>query len=123
VYYVTDAEVEDGYLIVKRQLESYIEKYRVRMPALISVLMHLLQPRDVTLGNKLRAVTEKPIRVYTNNELQLNSLCTGLKGSPTIVAKTEFIGKIPRKQQVVQGKSPEEMVSWLISKLKEEKVI
>ncbi|MGC8569265.1 MAG: electron transfer flavoprotein subunit beta/FixA family protein [Nitrososphaeria archaeon] len=123
VYYVTDAEVEDGYLIVKRQLESYIEKYRVRMPALISVLMHLLQPRDVTLGNKLRAVTEKPIRVYTNNELQLNPLCTGLKGSPTIVAKTEFIGKIPRKQQVVQGKSPEEMVSWLISKLKEEKVI
>ncbi len=123
VYYVTDAEVEDGYLIVKRQLESYIERYRVRMPALISVLMHLLQPRDVTLRNKLRAVTERPIKVYTNNELQLNTLCTGLKGSPTIVAKTEFIGKIPRKQQVVQGKSPEEMVSWLISKLKEERVI
>ncbi|MDP8023864.1 MAG: electron transfer flavoprotein subunit beta/FixA family protein [Nitrososphaeria archaeon] len=123
VYYVTEAELQDGHMILTRQLETYVEKYRVKLPALISVLMHTLQPRDVTLKNKMKAVTQKPVKVYTNNELQLNTLCTGLKGSPTIVAKTEFIGKIPRKMQVIQGKTPEEMVSWLISKLKEEKVI
>ncbi len=123
VYYVTDAVLEDGSLVVTRQLESYVEKYRIKLPGLISVLMHSQQPRDVTLSNKLRFIKEKPIKVYTNNELKLNTLCTGLKGSPTIVAKTEFIGKIPRKQQIIQGKSPEEMVSWLLSKLKEEKVI
>jgi Electron transfer flavoprotein, beta subunit len=40
VYYVTEAEIQDGHMIVTRQLETYIEKYKVKLPALISVLMH-----------------------------------------------------------------------------------
>ncbi|MEM0145561.1 MAG: electron transfer flavoprotein subunit beta/FixA family protein [Conexivisphaerales archaeon] len=120
VYYVTEASLNDGTLIVKRQLESYTEKYRVKLPALITVLMHSHQPRPVTLENKLRAVIKKPIKMLTNNDLKLNIMCTGLRGSPTVVAKTEFIAKIPRKKEILKDKSPQETAAWLLSKLKEE---
>jgi len=120
VYYVTEASLDNGSLIVKRQLESYIETYRVKLPALITVLMHSQHPRPVTLNNKLRAVISKPIKTLTNNELKLNTLCTGLRGSPTVVAKTEFITKIPRKKEILKDKGPQEAAMWLLSKLKEE---
>ncbi|MGC8661065.1 MAG: electron transfer flavoprotein subunit beta/FixA family protein [Nitrososphaeria archaeon] len=120
VYYVTEASMDDGAMVVKRQLESYIEKYRVRLPALVTVMMHSHYPRQVTLENKLRAVIKKPVKMLTNNELKLNILCTGLRGSPTVVAKTEFVSKIPRKKEILKDKSPQESAEWLISKLKEE---
>ncbi|MEM0097324.1 MAG: hypothetical protein QW338_02530, partial [Conexivisphaerales archaeon] len=72
------------------------------------------------LENKLRAVIKKPIKMLTNNDLKLNIMCTGLRGSPTVVAKTEFIAKIPRKKEILKDKSPQETAAWLLSKLKEE---
>ncbi len=120
VYYVTEARLDKGSFIVERQLESYIETYRVKLPALITVLMHSQHPRPVTLDNKLRAVINKPIKTLTNNELKLNIQCTGLRGSPTVVAKTEFITKIPRKKEILKDKGPQESAMWLLSKLKEE---
>lgn len=123
VYYVTEASLDNGSLIVKRQLESLIESYKIRLPALVTVLMHSHYPRPVTLENKLKAVIKKPVKVLTNNDLKLNILCTGLRGSPTVVAKTEFISKIPRKKEIIQGKSPQESAAWLVSKLNEEGIL
>lgn len=120
VYYVVDAEMKDGNMVVTRQLESYVERYSVRLPALISVLMHSYAPRDVSLSNKLRAVTGNPVTVLTNKEMNLNPLCTGLRGSPTIVSKTIFVSKIPRKNQVLKDKPPAEAARWLLERLTEE---
>lgn len=122
IYYVTEAELTDGKLIVTRQLEDRIEKYELELPAVISVAMKSKKPRPVRLQYKIRAKTEKPFIVWTNKEMGLDPRCVGLKGSPTIVAKITFTPEVPRKKIVYKPKDGEDAARWLIEQLlKDEK--
>ncbi len=123
IYYVVKAEYRgDGVLRVWRRLENYIEVYDVKLPAVVSVAMKSNPPRRVSLVNKIRAKTEKPIEVWSNKELKLDENCIGLKGSPTRVVKIEVMPEVPRKKQVFRGNA-REAAEWLVKKLVEEGVI
>ncbi len=125
MYYVTEAEYneENKTLIVKRLLEDKYEKYELPLPAVISAAMKTNKPRHVRLIHKIRAKVEKPIITWTNQDLQLKPECIGLKGSPTIVTKIEFMGIVPRKREIIDGKTPEEIAEKLLEKLIEEKLV
>lgn len=122
VYYVTEAEYieKEDKLRVKRMLEDALEIYEVRLPALISAAMHSNNPRRIRLKYKLRTKLENPIDVWSNKVLGLNPNCIGLKGSPTIVKKIEFMPKVPRKKEVCPEKDPKRAAEWLVEKLIEE---
>jgi len=122
IYYVVDIEyVGDGF-IVTRELEDRVERYRLGRPALISAKMYSLEPRHVTLENKLRAVLENRISTWSNKDLGLDPNCVGLRGSPTIVSKVEFTPKVPRKNIVFDG-DVREAVKKLVKALIEEGVL
>ncbi len=124
IYYVRDAWIaEDGKLRVERILEDAIEEWEVEPPAIVSVAMKSIKPRPVSLYNKIRFKTRSDSLItWTNNELKLDTRCTGLKGSPTIVAKTIDVPEVPRKKIVYKPKDGDDAARWIIeSLLKDEK--
>lgn len=125
IYYVVEAEYDKmaKTLKVKRMLEDAYEIYEMRLPALISTAMHSNNPRRIRLAYKLRAKLENPIDVWSNKVLGLSPKCIGLKGSPTVVKKIEFMPKIPRKKEVCKEKDPNPAAEWLIKRLTEERLL
>jgi electron transfer flavoprotein beta subunit len=122
LYYVVEAEYEEKTktLRAKRMLEDAYEIYEIKLPALISTAMHSNNPRRIRLAYKLRSKLENPIDVWSNRVLGLDPTCIGLKGSPTVVKKIEFMPKIPRKKEVCKEKDPKSAAEWLVKKLVEE---
>lgn len=122
VYYVREVQVPgDGKIRVTRELEDYIEEYEVELPAVLGVSMRALKPRPVSLYNKLRAKLNKDtIVVWSNSELKLDPRCVGLKGSPTIVAKTIDMPEVPRKKEVYKPRDPRDAARWIISRMVED---
>lgn len=119
IYYVRDAWLsEDGKLRVERILEEAIEEWELDLPAIINVAMKSLKPRPVTLINKIRFKANPSIMItWTNNDLKLDPRCTGLKGSPTFVAKTVDVPEVPRKKQVYVPKDGEDAAKWILKSL------
>jgi len=124
IYYVRNAWLaEDGKLHVERILEDAIEEWELELPAIISVAMKSIKPRPVSLYNKIRFKTRPDTLItWTNKELGLDTRCTGLKGSPTIVAKTVDVPEVPRKKVVYTPKDGDDAARWIIEALlKDEK--
>ncbi|MFP3080133.1 MAG: electron transfer flavoprotein subunit beta/FixA family protein [Acidilobus sp.] len=119
VYYVRDAWLtEEGKLRVERILENAVEEWELDMPAIINVAMKSLKPRPVSLLNKIRfKANPSTLITWSNNDLKLDTRCTGLKGSPTIVAKTVDVPEVPRKKQVYTPKNGEDAAKWILKAL------
>jgi len=122
LYYVTDVEILDKKLRVKRRLERSIEIYELPIPSLIAVAMKSNKPRPVRLLHKLRAKMEHAVEIWSNRELRLNQRCVGLSGSPTRVEKIVPTPSIPRKKERFEGSDVKEAVRWLLDKLEKEGV-
>ena len=118
IYYAHSVKMLDNNkVLVERVLENAIEDWEVELPAVIGTHMKALKPRPVRLINKIRYKVEKPLITWTNNEMKLDPRCTGLKGSPTIVAKTVDVPEVPRKKIVYTPKDGEDAAKWLIKTL------
>ncbi len=120
IYYVKKARFLNKKLWVERFLEDRFEEYEIDLPAVISVAMKTLRPREVRLIHKLRMKIEKPIITWTNKDLGLDPRCIGLKGSPTMVVKITWTPEVPRKKIIYRPKSPEEAARWILKVLLED---
>ncbi|MCX8195864.1 MAG: electron transfer flavoprotein subunit beta/FixA family protein [Acidilobaceae archaeon] len=118
LYYVKRVEPVGGKLLrVWRELEDYEEEYEVETPAVLSIAIKAFKPRPVSLSSKLRAKLEKRVLTWTNADLKLDPRCVGLKGSPTIVAKTIDMPEVPRKKEVYRPKDGKDAARWIIAKM------
>ncbi len=118
VYYARDAELaSEGVLKVVRQTEKAVEEYHVNLPAVIATAIKALKPRPVRLSYKLRAKIEKPIIAWNIQDLGLDPRCTGLKGSPTVVANITWMPEVPRKKIVYTPKDPRDAARWILKQL------
>lgn len=122
LYYVTEAQVVEGNrLRATRSLERETDVYDLPMPCTLVVMMKSNAPRPVRLNNKLRAKLEKPIEIWTNELLKLDAGRIGLRGSPTLVAKSVPTPSVPRKKQKFDGRQKsEEAARWLLDNLSKE---
>jgi electron transfer flavoprotein beta subunit len=121
VYYVKEATVVDGGRVrVVRELEEYLEEYELELPAVLGVAVRAFKPRPVTLSMKLRSKIEKRLIVWTNDDLKLDPRCTGLRGSPTIVAKTIDMPEVPRRKEVFKPRDAREAARWIVAKMLED---
>lgn len=96
VYKVEEIDVENRHLTVHRLLEDGVEVVQTSMPVLITALKELNKVRRAPLPGMLRAATYKPLIWTTADFPALERAKIGLKGSPTIVAKTW----VPEQKQV-----------------------
>jgi electron transfer flavoprotein beta subunit len=104
-------------LTVERFLEDGIEVVETGMPVLITALKELNRVRRASLPGMIRAARYKPVVWTTADFPDLDRTQIGLKGSPTIVAKT-WVPEIKAvKTEMIPGESPEQLAKQVVARL------
>jgi electron transfer flavoprotein beta subunit len=103
-------------MVVERLLEEGYELLELRLPALITVVKEINEPRMPSLRGKMNS-RKADIPSWDNNILGIDSNQIGLNGSPTRVVK---IFTPPQKEggKIYDGE-PQEAVEQLVAEIKE----
>jgi len=113
-------EIREGYMRVERLMETGFEIIEMSLPALITVVKEINEPRLPSLKGMLKA-KKAEIPVWSVDGLGGDTGKFGLNGSPTQVIR--IFTPEPRKGgEILQG-TADEQVTALIGKLKETKLI
>jgi electron transfer flavoprotein beta subunit len=112
-------KLDDRHLKITRQTDEGMEVWKVPLPALITVIKEVGEPRMPSLRHKMRA-KKAEIVVWKASDLGLDSEKVGLSGSYTQVVR---VFSPPRRGNriLIEG-SPEEQAEQLYQYLKEAKV-
>ncbi|RKY62178.1 MAG: electron transfer flavoprotein subunit beta [Candidatus Latescibacterota bacterium] len=107
-------EVSDGKIKVQRLMDDGYEVLEMPLPALITVVKEINEPRLPSLRGKMRA-RKAQIPVWTVQELGADPSRVGLAGSPTQVVRV-FTPERRAQGEILQGE-PEEVADKLVEKL------
>jgi electron transfer flavoprotein beta subunit len=110
-------EINEKFMRLERMMEEGFEIIEAPLPALITVVKEINEPRLPSLKGMMRAKQAK-ITVWTQKELNLDTQKIGLCGSPTQVVK---IFTPPQRQggQIISGEI-QEIAEKLVGLLKNE---
>jgi electron transfer flavoprotein beta subunit len=117
VHKVVKVDEEKRRVTVQRLLEDGIEVVETSMPVLITALKELNKVRRASLPGMIRAARYEPTIWTTADFPDLDRAQIGLKGSPTIVAKTWIPGARTANGIMIAGDSVEIQAEQLVSKL------
>ncbi len=123
VFKIQEIDFQAKRIRVERLLEEGREVVETRLPALLTVVKDINQPRYPTIMG-IRRATRTEIPVWTAADLpDAKPDLLGLKGSPTQVVRV--FNPPPRSGQIVmiEGESPQEQAAKLADLLLQEKVI
>lgn len=110
-------EVKDKTMRVERMMEEGFEIIETPLPALLTVVKEINEPRLASLKGMLRARSAKII-LWTQKDLNLDAQNIGLCGSPTQVVKI-FTPPQRTGGQILTGEIPE-IAEKLVGLLKDE---
>lgn len=99
------AGLDRGELCVSRLVEGGTERLAVRLPALLTVVKEVGEPRLPTLSGKRRA-RQAEIPVWGPDDIGADPVRIGLSGSPTRVVKV-FRPRVSRECRKETAKDPE----------------
>jgi electron transfer flavoprotein beta subunit len=100
---------------LERLLEDGYEILEVSLPALITVVKEINEPRLPSLRGKIRARSQT-ITTWTHKDLNIKEEAVGLKGSPTQVVR--IFTPPPREKGMILDGEPEAIVDKLAEELK-----
>jgi len=113
-------EIDKAYIKAERMMEEGYEVIEMGLPALITVVKEINEPRLPSLKGMMRARKAK-IHIWNSSDIACEKTRIGQSGSPTIVNK--IFTPPPRKGgEMIRG-DPEEQTRKLVEKLCEAKVI
>mgnify|MGYP002521436694 CR=1 FL=1 len=116
VTYVKEIEnAENGYAIVKREVEDGVETLKVKLPAVLCMLKCDYEPRRPLInGFKLAQNAEIPF--YSHEDIGIEPEKVGLKGSPTCVSKA-FRPEQKTSGEIFENISTDEAVEKILEVL------
>jgi electron transfer flavoprotein beta subunit len=114
---VEQVDPESRTVSVHRHLEDGIEVVMTRMPVLVTALKELNKVRRATLPGMIRAARYKPVVWTTADFPDIDRSQIGLKGSPTIVAKTWVPEARKTNTAMLKEETPEAVAAALAEKL------
>lgn len=117
VHKVVKVDEEKRRVTVQRLLEDGIEVVETSMPVLITALKELNKVRRASLPGMIRAARYKATIWTTADFPGLDKAQIGLKGSPTIVAKTWIPGARTANGIMISGDTVEIQAEQLVGKL------
>ena len=116
--------VDDGCIRVRRMVEGGWQVLRLKLPALLTVVKEVADPRLPTLRGKQRAKAAD-VPVWTADDLDVEPDKLGLKGSPTRVVKIHR-PKVARECRKLSANDPDSTaaaVEEVLALLKERELI
>ena len=108
-------KIENGSLQVERMMDDGYDVVQLPLPALLTVVKDINEPRVPSLKGKMKA-KKAEIRCCTAADIMADENCIGLAGSPTQVVKV--FTPPPRGDRTVFSGTPEEQVMQLVEQLK-----
>jgi electron transfer flavoprotein beta subunit len=108
-------------MTVECLMDTGRETQEIQLPAVITVVKDINEPRLPSLKGKMKA-KKAQITIWKAADVEGDPAKLGLNGSPTAVAK---IFSPPKRSggEVVTGETPQEAAKNLVKKLKEAQVI
>lgn len=113
-------KLAEGALEVERAAEDGYERVRLLLPAVLTVMKELNEPRLPSLKGMLRA-KKAELRIWTAADLEADPSRIGQSGSPTRVVGV-FAPQQEKKAQLLTG-SLTEQIETLVERLQAEKII
>jgi electron transfer flavoprotein beta subunit len=107
-------EIKEGYIRCQRLTDDGYEVIEMPLPAVITVVKEINEPRLPSIKAMMRAKKAEVI-VWTADDVGADKDKCGLKGSPTQVVKT-FIPVHDIESEIFEG-TPEEQSKQLVEKL------
>jgi len=120
VTFAVKLEINGQKARVERLLEEVNELVECPLPAVITVVKQMNEPRLPSLKGLMRA-KKMEIKTFTAQDIEADPKNIGLNGSPTSVVK--IFSPPPRGGGEILTGEAEEIVNKLIEKLKERKII
>jgi len=121
ISYAQAIKIDGDAVVVERQYEDRYHVVKAQMPALVTCLAELNEPRYMTPGGIFDAY-EKEVTVWGRDDLKdLDDANIGLAGSPTKIAKAS--DKVRKGAGEKFNGSPDELVEILVGKFKEKHII
>ncbi|RLC44032.1 MAG: electron transfer flavoprotein subunit beta [Candidatus Coatesbacteria bacterium] len=111
---VVDLDLEGRTITVHRMLESCVESVRGRLPALLTVVKDINQPRYPSLLG-IRKANRKQIPRWGASDIGADGSRIGLGGSPTVVERV-FTPPVRSGGEILEGEV-DEAVEKLVQKL------
>jgi len=122
VFKVRDIDFDKSQIETERLLEEGREVVQTRMPALLTVVKDINQPRSPT-PRALRRARRADIPVWGADELEADTDLLGMNGSPTQVIKVFTPPQRDGTAEMMQGDTVIEQVDTLSDRLLAERVI
>jgi electron transfer flavoprotein beta subunit len=113
-------QVEGRKMIAERLMDEGYDVVETSLPALITVVKEINEPRVPSLKGKMKAKNLK-VTAWTAKDIGADEEKIGLKGSPTQVVR--IFPPAPRGQREILSGSIEEQVATVAKKLKEQSLI
>jgi electron transfer flavoprotein beta subunit len=113
-------QVEGKKMVAERLMDEGYDVVETSLPALITVVKEINEPRVPSLKGKMKAKGLK-VTVWTAKDIGADESKLGLKGSPTQVVR--IFPPAPRGQREILSGSIEEQVAIVAKKLKEQSLI
>ena len=121
ISYAEEIKIDGGDVIVKRQFEDRYQILKAKMPALVTALSELNEPRYMTPGGIFSAWREKEVVRWSRDDIPVDDENIGLKGSPTNVVKT--YPKTMKEPGTKIEADVDESVQYIVEKLKEKYIL
>lgn len=99
-------EIRDGYIRCQRMTEDGYEVIEMPLPAVITVVKEINEPRLPSIKGMMRA-KKTVVNVWTADDINADKNLCGLKGSPTQVVKT-FVPVHDVKSEMIEGDAGEQ---------------
>lgn len=113
-------QVADGKMVAERLMDEGYDVVETSLPALITVVKEINEPRVPSLKGKMKAKSLK-VAAWSAADIGSDENKIGLRGSPTQVVR--IFPPSPRGQREVLSGTVEEQVATLAKKLKEQSLI
>jgi len=107
-------EIREGYIRCQRMTDDGYEVIEMPLPAVITVVKEINEPRLPSLKGMMRA-KKATINVWTADDVGADKNLCGLKGSPTQVIRT-FVPVHQVNSEMIEGE-PQEQARKLVDKL------
>jgi len=113
-------ECADGKMVAERMTEEGYDVVEVSLPAVVTVVKEINEPRIASLKGKM-AAKRAQIKVWTAADIEADTTRLGLKGSPTNVV--EIFSPEARQGGVKLEGEPQEQAQKLVAALKSSQLL
>ena len=112
--------IEDGKAVVQRSTEDGYDVVELQLPAVVSVVKEINEPRLPSLKGKM-AAKKKAITKWSAADLGINTADLGANSR----TKIEKSSPPPKRQagEIIDGETPEEIADKLFQKLRDNQVL